>query len=293
MNGNWSLGSERGTGARIPAPAKASVAPMPPPPKPEWDISDPDPALFGALRRAAKRIALGVVDRGWFGLTPLETHLVVCGFPRSGSTLLQVMIETCFAGAKVFSRETRGLRMAHYALRNQTVMITKRPRDVFWMDDIRAFYARRRAKARFVLTIRDPRAVLTSYHAGWAERGHYLTPTQWRAHYEHYRYARRFEDTMIVEFADLVSDPHGVQKRLSEYAGCAVERPFDQFHLVASKDRIALNGIRPLDRSAIDKWRDPKHRERMRRLLDEIPELPERIIEMGYETDTRWTADYA
>jgi hypothetical protein len=292
MEASLSRGSET-DGARAATSPRVDTATIPRPPTPEWDISEPDPAWFGPLRRSAKRIALGVVDRGWFGLIPLDTHLVICGFPRSGSTLLQVMIEHCLSGAKVFSRETRGLRMAHYALRNRAVMITKRPRDIFWMDDIRAFYARQRAKARFVLTVRDPRAVLTSYHRGWEARGYYLTPTQWRAHYEHYRYARQFDDTVLVEYADLVCDPREIQQRLSEFAGCAIARPFDQFHLVASRDRIALNGLRPLDKSSIDKWRDPTSRDHIRRLLQEIPDLPDCLIDMGYERDTRWTRDYA
>jgi hypothetical protein len=32
-----------------------------------------------------------------------------------------------------------------------------------------------------------------------------------------------------------------------------------------------------------------RHRDRIRHLLQEMPELPTRLIEMGYETDTSWT----
>ena len=32
-------------------------------------------------------------DTGLFGLKPLQTHILICGFPASGTTLLQLMLE--------------------------------------------------------------------------------------------------------------------------------------------------------------------------------------------------------
>ena len=71
-------------------------------------------------------------------------------------------------------------------------------------------------------------------------------------------------------------------------------RQFDQFHAAVPEhfDTRALNGVRPLDKSSLTKWRTPKHRDRLHQLLSEIPELPDRLIEMGYEADTDWTREY-
>ncbi len=282
-------------GARAPAPP-AGRAGRPERPERDVGLADAEPAFLGSIRRAGKRVLLGVVDRGWFGFTPLQTHVVVCGFPRSGSTLLQLMVETCVEGAKVFGRETRALRMARYAWRNHAVMVTKRPGDIYWIDEIREFYEGRRAKVRFVLTTRDPRAVLTSLHARTANQGQHVTPEAWRTYYAHFEYARRFPDTLVVDFADLVGDAPAVARRLTEFTGWTVSRPFEEFHLAASSDTfdaVALNGIRPLDRGAVDRWRRPAHREDVRRLLRQLPELPERLIAMGFEPDTEWVREYA
>ena len=53
------------------------------------------------------------------------------------------------------------LAAARHAFRNHPFLITKDPGDVFFIDEIRAFYAPRPAEARFVLTVRDPRAGYT------------------------------------------------------------------------------------------------------------------------------------
>jgi hypothetical protein len=43
-----------------------------------------------------------------------------------------------------------------------------------------------------------------------------------------------------------------------------------------------LNGLRPLDLTRLEAWRQEKHRERIRQVLQELAELPKNLIEMGY-----------
>jgi hypothetical protein len=277
------------------------------PPRPDFikDLPPPRKRLLRPVRRGIKQLVFTVIDKGWFGLRPLRTHVVVCGFTRSGSTLLLLMAETCVADIRTFGREISGLGAAQCALRNHSYMITKDPGDVFFLDEIRAFYATRRAEVRFVLTVRDPRAVLTSIHQGHAMGrfgGYYEHPAQWLAYYEHVRYAQQFDDVVTVEYADLVCHPAKVQRRLTEAIGWHVHLPFDQFHTAASPDfhggtgttpeSSPLNGLRPLDPTRLDAWRQEKHRARLQQILRDIPELPEYLIEMGYESDTSWVRDY-
>lgn len=124
---------------------------------------------------------LDLVDGRWLGLCPLSRHIVICGFPRSGSTLLLLMVETSFTGNQSGAAVGRGA-------------------------------------------------------------------------------ARRFEDFHA-----------------------RVPRRFDV---------TALNGVRPLDPDAITRWREPRHRDRMRSVIRDMPELGDVLIEMGYETDTSWMAGY-
>jgi hypothetical protein len=172
-------------------------------------------------------------------------------------------------------------------------MITKDPFDVFSLDEIRAFYATRQAKPRFIVTVRDPRAILTSIHAN-RPGGYYVRPCEILAYCEHVRYAQQFDDVLTVEYRDLVLQPAQVERSLTEFIGWHVHSPFDQFHTVASPDfdSGALNGLRPLDPRRLDAWKQDKHRDRIRQILRELPGLPEYLIETGYESDSSWMREY-
>lgn len=250
------------------------------------------------LARALKHLRvpmLAAVDRGWFGLTPLDRHVVVCGFPRSGSTLLLLIAETCVSDAAVFGTEVWAIEAARFAPRNASVMITKRPNDVLEIDRIRAHYATRRARPHFVITVRDPRAILTSVHAANPALGYYVSPERWRALDTAIEYYRGSPDVSCVELSALLQRPAEIEERLRQAIGWQVHTPFERFHEMQTddfRDREALGGVRPLDASVLDRWRDDEHRARVRLLLDELPELPARLVELGYERDDRWVAAY-
>lgn len=264
------------------------------PPKPAFlNQRDDQPPVLTPLRRRLRDVYIGVTNRGWFGLTPLEAHIVVCGYPRSGTTLLQAMLETAMTGALAFGRERGGLGVARYTWPGRhKILLSKKPNDIFWVDDIRDYYRGRKTRVRFVLSLRDPRAVLTSIHVD--KPGYCVPADKWRSVYEHIEYQRRNMDVTLVEYRDLVERPQHVQGQLASFTRCAIDQRFDDFHAAVPKhfDTRALNGVRPLDRSSLDKWRAPKHRERIRQILAELPELPARLIELGYEADTAWTSEY-
>jgi hypothetical protein len=240
-----------------------------------------------------KIAALSAIDRGWFGLRPLQTHVVICGFPRSGSTLLLLMAEACVADARIFGKQVDALAAAKQSLRNHPIMITKTPHDLFFADEIRNYYADRKAKARFIITVRDPRAVLTSINRG-RDNDYGLAPERWSSYYEHVQHVTASEDAVVVKYEDLVRRPDEVQGRLTQFIGWNCTCPFDQFHtrVPANFDVRFLNGLRPLDPNTIQSWRHERNRARLQQVLRELPELPDRLIEMGYESDTSWTGDY-
>ncbi len=248
-----------------------------------------------AVGRRIKNALVQANDRGWVGMRPLRTHVVVCGFERSGSTLLQLQIETCVSDARTFGTEMSAAWVRH-VITNRAFLITKAPWDIFNIDRIRELYALRRPDVRFIVTVRDPRTVLTSVHEKirGGPDGYFLDPPRWIHYYDHLRYAQQFDDVLTVEYEDLVCRPAEVQHRLTDFIGWHVHLPFDQFHTNVPREfvQVHLNGLRPLDRSRVDAWRQDRHRERLRRVLCEVPALPEYLIEMGYERDTDWTADY-
>jgi len=236
-----------------------------------------------------KHHLLEFVDRGVLGLTPLKTHVVICGFPRSGSTLLQLMAATCVAELRSFDREESGLVAARVFLRNHRYMLTKLPRDIYWIDEIREYYANRMANVRFIITLRDPRDLLTSKHKGRPDE-YYVSCERWKTIYDHYRYVLHFDDVLVVRFEDLIDEVDRIEQQLTAFIGWEQVASFRSFY---ARDKgkfntIALGDIRPLDRKGIGRWRKPEHRDRIKNILSEMPDLPKYLIELGYESDKSW-----
>jgi hypothetical protein len=264
------------------------------PPKPAFlrQRHDP-PRLLTPLRRRVRHAYVRLVEQGWFGLTPLRTHVVICGFPRSGTTMLQLMFESAVADAKAFGRERSGLSVAKYTWPGRhSVFLSKKPDDVFFVSDIREYYRDLHTDVKFVLSVRDPRAVLTSRHVS---KPGYTVPTEkWLAVDAHIAYQRQFADVILTEYRDAVERPRHVQERLVAFTGLPLKGNFDDFHKDVPDhfDTRALNGVRPIDKASLDKWRAPEHRERIQQILREIADLPERLVAGGYEPDTSWADDY-
>lgn len=246
------------------------------------------------LTKPFRQAFVKMEDSGLIGDSPLHTHLVMCGFPRSGSTLLQLMIESCVADVRTYGRERRGMEAAKCYRRTHPVMMTKRPSDIFTLHDLRAFYRDRPANVKFVLQIRDPRAILTSFHSSKPDE-YYVPADRWAGIYLYWKWAVQADDVTVVRYEDLVAHPERVQQQLSEFLDWDVVHPFADFHSVvpAGFDTRALNGVRKLDPTNINRWQDPKYAPKLVRLLEsELPGLPEYLIELGYETNTDWANAY-
>ncbi|MFK7819064.1 MAG: sulfotransferase [Planctomycetaceae bacterium] len=246
------------------------------------------------LTKPFRQKFVAMADRGWFGDSPLQTHLVMCGFPRSGSTLLQLMIEACVADVRTYGRERRGMEAAKCYRRTHPIMMTKRPSDIFTLHDLRSFYENHQANVKFVLQVRDPRAILTSFHHAKPDE-YYVPADRWAGIYSYWKWAIQADDVTVVRYEDLVANPERIQQQLSEFLGWNVVHPFADFHSVvpAGFDTRALNGVRKLDPANINRWQEPKYREKLVRLLDsELPDLPEYLVELGYEANTDWARAY-
>jgi hypothetical protein len=245
------------------------------------------------LRRLFARAVIGAIDSGWIGRTPLRMHLVVCGFPRGGTTLMSLMLQVAYKRAKAFRKERAAIRAAYLTDRNHALMISKRPDDIFYLDRLRAIYAHRRPSVRFLLMMRDPRAVLTSVHSSAKDR-YYVSPERWRATYDRVQANREKEDCLVVRFEDMITSIEGVQRAIQTFIGEEPDVPFDRYvdNVPQGFRSTALNGVRPLEAQAATKWRHPRHAPRLRSLLSELPELPDILIQLGYERDTAWVNEY-
>lgn len=250
-----------------------------------------------AVRRAAKLAVREVTDRGWFGRTALDRHVVICGFPRAGSTLLELMVACCVEDTWTWPEEVPALTAAEDAHRNHRFVCTKYPRDISRVEEIRDWYRRRTGAPHFVVTVRDPRAVLSSVHAGYpASRGYYCEPHRWREVWQALQRVHGDVDVTIVRFEDLVTDPDAVEARLRAAIGWNVVTPFRDYlsELPRRRPRLdamtlgALGGLRPPDPSALTRWREPCHVERLAAVAAQLPELPEALAALGYGGVSAW-----
>jgi hypothetical protein len=269
-------------------------------PGPPTFFKEYPPVTAAGARMRLRQTALQLLELAP-GRCPLRTHAVICGFPRSGSTLLQMVVEACYPHARVFRQEKAAINAARELVRTHGLMITKQPSDLFSADALRQFYAPLRTRLRFVLTMRDPRATLTSRYSGEAlanmtrgPDGFVMSVGNWKEWFAHFRYVAASEDSIVVEYADLVTDPLAVQQRYAEFIEWMPEISFDNF-MASVPDGFqvkALNGLRSFDTSNLERWKQEKYRQRITQILDEMPELPELLIELGYETSLEWTRAY-
>jgi hypothetical protein len=244
------------------------------------------------IRRRLLAPIYGFCDFGLLGLTPLRTHIVICGFPRSGTTLLQAMLEHALPDARRFGKETSGSRAANHRWRNHAVMISKFPRDMFQLHSLRAYYRGRKAKLKTILMIRDPRDVLTSRHAEARAKStdYFYYIDEWRLYYAYYLLYRNDPNVLVLRYEQLVADVKGEAAKVEAFVNEKFDRPAEDFHqeLRDDFDTIPLNGVRPVESSKIGRWELPEHWERIRQIVRELPDFTKHLVELGYEADETW-----
>jgi hypothetical protein len=134
---------------------------------------------------------------------------------------------------------------------------------------------------------------LTSSHAGRPGE-YYVDVARWRSIFEHIRYGRRASDVTAVDYAEFVQSPEAVLQRVAAAIGQEPARPLDPSGSAVPKGfrTTALNGVRPIDTKSLRKWRDAEHVDRIRQILAEAPDLPQLLVDEGYEPDTAWVNAY-
>jgi hypothetical protein len=249
---------------------------------------------YRGVKRLKRRLLAKLIGFSSAALgRPLQTHVVICGFPRSGTTLLQSMLEYGYPRARRFEWEISAARAITRKFRRHEMMITKRPPDLLFLHRLENYYRSRRAQLRAIVMIRDPRDVLVSKHAAY-DRPYFLDPKAWAVFNARYHYHRNDPEVLTVRYEDLVLRVGEVQRHIEAFLGRRAERAFEDFHKQSHSEFVekTLNGVRPLDASSIGRWRDEKHRTRMVEVLRTLPGFAGEVIGMGYEQDADWTQEY-
>jgi hypothetical protein len=244
------------------------------------------------LRRQLLSYLFRFPDTGWLGLKALRTHILICGFRRSGTTLLQMMLEYAHPYARRFGKEVSGWRAATYKWRNHDVVISKAPDDIFRLDALLGFYRNRTARLRPLVLIRDPRDMLTSRHAK-TQHGQYAVGFElWRKYRQTVERWLHSPDVLVLRYEDLVTNTQAIQARVDAFTAESSHHRFVDY-LKEDRpdfDKLPLNGLRPVDSLSIGRWRHPEYFQCLQTVLKEDTGFAEFLIRLGYESSTDWIA---
>lgn len=224
--------------------------------------------------------------------------IVLCGPPRSGTTLLYGMLRMTVTSHHVPDRERK-------ALNNLTPdrVITKTPFDCIRIPEIKH---RLGPDVTFIVMIRDPRDILVSRH--------HLAPDEYWVHWDYslgYRRKERrltylnpglleclraIEDpprSVFVRYESLVREPDEVQTALQlqipalQMRGCFSD--WNHRTKVPKSLRKPLNGVRAPNMRRVGVWR--YHPGRILQQFQACPELFWWLRYLGYEAGHAWIKD--
>ncbi|MBW2281260.1 MAG: hypothetical protein JRG82_11000 [Deltaproteobacteria bacterium] len=242
--------------------------------------------------------------------------MVVCGYPRSGTSLLYNMLSSSLDGFLFEEFETR----ARKSIWKYEDCASKRPRDIGDLAElVRENVHGKRISV--IVMIRDVRDVITSTHAQIPDRyyvdydGRWAPRTGRAPRIERtgdgvasieaaIDRARRVEglEQITLRYEDLVASPGAVEARLARVLDLEFAGRFEEFHLVPERHAYRYDGRREvedpgLERSRVDstrsgRWAGDEHRERIREQFDAHPELFEVLRRRCYESDDRWYEPY-
>jgi len=281
-------------------------------------------SLYSSTKRGLK----GVVHHGrvltertkHFGASVLgrerqRTQIVVCGYPRSGTSLFYNMLGSTL---RAFTFE-RGERSALDTLWKYRDCASKDPLDTFRLERIVDNNIHQK-KLVLLLCIRDPRDIITSYHPFDAE--HYVMSYDFslafEGEYPNYqstrdgpglkRYFKAVRaaiehgriDVLEIRYEELVTDPDAVQDEIRRSTGLAFERLFSEYDKWEDRHPLRYEGrwaptkpelaksSDPVSAKYVGRWRKPQHRTRILEQFTEHPELFDMLRYHGYESTDDW-----
>jgi hypothetical protein len=245
---------------------------------------------------------------------PPKKQVVVCGYPRSGTSLLYNMLSSSLEGFTFGEFESRALN----SIWMYGDHATKRPRDVADLPRLVEENVHGKRILAIVL-IRDLRDVITSLHPQIPDRYYCDYEGRWTPRGEYpYRVVRTDDGVRSIEAAierakdlegielefvryeDLIEDPDAVQDRLAKFLGVQFTERFAEFHRFPGRHAYRYEGKRrasnpdlvreggEVDRSRRGRWRREEHRPRIHEQFGAHPQLFEILERYGYERDRHW-----
>jgi hypothetical protein len=245
-------------------------------------------------------------------------QIVICGYPRGGTSLLYNMICTSVNGFYYDEFESLSIERIH----RYGNYITKSPVDILniaALGELNKF-----DKEIYVLiVVRDIRDVITSKHP--------MLPNEFFIGYDNSWWPSQNDfsrwvydgpgvvdiDNAIkesekntginivkIKYEQIIFDVDGLQKDLESLMGISFARPMRLFFESKSKMAYKYEGQfkandlslvledKPINTSRAGKWKKPEYEKRVRDQFTKCPELFDILIRDGYEVDKLWFESY-
>ena len=169
----------------------------------------------------------------------------------------------------------------------ETLYLTKKPPDTTRI--IPAFL--RDDETYLIAMLRDPRAVVTSRHHSRPDV-YFASFQRWRAYAAAIKRLTDHPRCSVIRFETLITAPDAAQADIEAWLPFLNrQRAFAEYpegEAVPPPAEASLNGARPFDASRLDGWRS--HLPRIKGQIEAHPDLPQSLIDFGYEADAAWTA---
>ena len=237
----------------------------------------------------------------------MDRQIVICGYPRSGTTLFYNMMRGSLSNFNFMDDEVSGKKtitqIGNYC--------TKRPLDMFALADIYKTNFKNK-KIDIIFSIRDPRSVLLSMHKSVpddyfcdGDYQYFVIPGRRSKTnpgiipiYKQMKHVAKalsaYNNVYFMKYEDLITNTDNIQEELSSYFNLKFTDSFENFHKKEIPDNLKyqLNGVREIDTSRLTPWKDPKYKERIKDQFTKHPELFDILIDYGYEKDNSWFEDF-
>jgi len=247
-----------------------------------------------------------------------DKHICICGLPRSGSSLLFNILANSFDSYSCSDFE----ESAKARIEEAGNWITKRPLDIFDIDEIRRLN-REQKEILFILTIRDVREILVSIHPNVPFDYFIGHEGSYYVFGEHPNYEQVFQGPgigkmfteiekvmtipkaklLLVRYEDLLGNLDGIQLKLESIGF----RPEEKISSVAKKslikgmryegkhkalkaDLVLCNQPPVIGKEA--KWRKKRFRQRITSQFLRYPQLFDILEQYGYESNREWFKEF-
>lgn len=241
-------------------------------------------------------------------------HIVICGYPRSGTSLIYNMISSFITDFRCEEFEVQATERLH----RHGNIVTKFPLDILSLQFIIEHNSFNK-NIFFIVITRDIRDILTSRHPNipneyfisynnswWPQDTNF---NEWKNDapgikdiYNALQKSRHIENITLLEvpYEKIISDTFYVQQQIEKLTNVKFSGNFSDFYQHSekhaykysgeyqAKDESLVRESKKIDNSRVAKWRKPEHLARIYEQFTSHPELFNILIQTGYEKNNDW-----